>query len=709
MHAADVGARGRVGLVGVADTGLATDHPDLRSFSGPGSLSGQYIGGNFLPALAYDFGVRVDPAIPDPVSMLLDRNVDEQQAVLATQDDIGLGCAALASDPLCAGIGARCIVPASSGHGTHVAGIAAANTANSDETDGVCRRCGIGMAKMTRHVCLAPAGGAASVLTEGSPLGTPVAIQQLVRDGVQVVNMSFGLPSGEPTNPLPATFFCGTVGLSERDQLFCAAIALGEKYDVLMVGASGNDRIDLQYPASDPRVVAVGGLNTALGIWDFGSGTDPNTCPASDPIGIECGTNYSRFNLTLRQELTTPAVEVRSTFYPGREWRPGSCADVLGDSNATNGVGLCTGTSMSAPQVSAIAGVLRSINPLVPAGTSPENFLGNGIRNVLTSTADRSGLPVGQSWDPRHGYGRPNGEAAARMVLGIIRGEVVRNRVTPLFTLYSPVAGGATPSGQNDVATVATPQLAMSLKEISGQQYAPLNTTANPAGVIDPLVAGYSAFPGDTMTPAAPRANIFVLTTEYLPTDSFPAVTPLYLLDRQCSPVTAACPDPLRDVFLTTHIADMESAVAAGYGFKGLQGYVFQRCPGDTCIPTGAQLLFLKCRSRGVGRDCAVFLQNQQAAYEAAGFTAAVRPGADTVLGYAYPNVNSDGDQLIDGFERVIGTNPLAADSDSDGQADHVEFPMVSIARGEPCGLPSAQAGVTCRPMIQIFASSFED
>jgi hypothetical protein len=153
----------------------------------------------------------------------------------------------------------------------------------------------------------------------------------------------------------------------------------------------------------------------------------------------------------------------------------------------------------------------------------------------------------------------------------------------------------------------------------------------------------------------------------------------------------------------------MESAVAAGYGFKGLQGYVFQRCPGDTCIPTGAQLLFLKCRSRGVGRDCAVFLQNQQAAYEAAGFTAAVRPGADTVLGYAYPNVNSDGDQLIDGFERVIGTNPLAADSDSDGQADHVEFPMVSIARGEPCGLPSAQAGVTCRPMIQIFASSFED
>jgi hypothetical protein len=54
-------------------------------------------------------------------------------------------------------------------------------------------------------------------------------------------------------------------------------------------------------------------------------------------------------------------------------------------------------------------------------------------------------------------------------------------------------------------------------------------------------------------------------------------------------------------------------------------------------------------------------------------------------MGYAYPAVDSDNDSLVDGFERVVGTDPLTADSDSDGVPDGVEFPMTQLALSDPC------------------------
>jgi len=60
------------GLVGIADSGLETNHPELKSFAGPGSVGGTRInGGNFLPALSEDVPQIIGGAVQ------INPNVDE--------------------------------------------------------------------------------------------------------------------------------------------------------------------------------------------------------------------------------------------------------------------------------------------------------------------------------------------------------------------------------------------------------------------------------------------------------------------------------------------------------------------------------------------------------------------------------------------------------------------------------------------------------
>lgn len=70
---------------------------------------------------------------------------------------------------------------------------------------------------------------------------------------------------------------------------------------------------------------------------------------------------------------------------------------------------------------------------------------------------------------------------------------------------------------------------------------------------------------------------------------------------------------------------------------------------------------------------------------------------------YAYPNVDSDGDGLIDGFERIIRTRPDLADSDGDGVSDGVEFPLAGISVSDPCQGPNVQCNLSA-----LFANGFE-
>ena len=152
----------------------------------------------------------------------------------------------------------------------------------------------------------------------------------------------------------------------------------------------------------------------------------------------------------------------------------------------------------------------------------------------------------------------------------------------------------------------------------------------------------------------------------------------------------------------------MEAAVAAGYQFRGRQGYIYPRCVSEpACIPAGTVRLFRQCNAQL--DDCAVFPESQRVAYQNIGYVNVFPAGSDPIMGYVYPNVHSDDDGLVDGMELVIGTNPNDSNSDDDTYTDHDEFPQAEVQSVNPLRDPCAGPNVTCpRPELSIFLNGFE-
>jgi serine protease len=665
-------------LVGVIDSGLEVNHPNLRSFTGAGSLSGTYTSGNFLPIYSRDFRYDVD-------------NVDERRLV-PVQVDPNPDLTALYQEcDLLDGADDNFMTPTAAGHGTHVSGLIASKTSPNNDMTGVCKYCPIGMGKITEYSCISVVPRLITPLPK--PASTISAFSFFNGVGAQVINFSFGIRvfayEGNCQTPPPPAL------PPNSETALCLAVQFANENDIVLVGASGNNREPIQFPAEDPRVVAVGGLGVDFTLWDESPGIPVNTdtCPRTPESG-ECGSNFTMLSTDRKQELAVPAKSVRSTVYTGIDYNGEyDCGDAFGGAPANDGAGNCTGTSMSAPQVAGIFGILRSINPLLATG-DPESIVNFGLRNLVVNNTLKAqqNLP----WTHTLGYGRPDPRGPADSILGTVRSEILKNRPIPLFGFYSP--------GASDYAAVATPQTAMALARYSSAAY---QSIPSPPGsfIGGSTIAQYTFFPHEVGTPSpTPIAIAYVLSTEFT-TQLEPnrTVTPLYFLDRARNwPLGCTAPNcntANRDFILLSSTAHVNSAVATGYRFRGLQGYVF------TTQANGSQPLHLKCKTSD--DDCAVFLEEKRSQFELVGYTTLFPGASSSILGYAFSAIDSnpDGDSLASGVEYVIGTNPNLPDSDGDKTPDGDEFFINAVSFSDPCSGPV----VNCLGVTEaIFANGFE-
>ncbi|MGH8872206.1 MAG: S8 family peptidase, partial [Acidimicrobiia bacterium] len=241
-------------------------------------------------------------------------------------------------DPPVEGSGAAADVD---GHGSHVAGSVAQCSDNGMR--------GAGMAPGARimPVKVFPSSGGGA---QASDIAT--GVDWAMANGARVINMSLGCNASECPD--------GSTMLNE-------AIDRASAAGVVMVASSGNQPVNVFYPANHPAVIGVG---------------------ATTRSGSVAG--YSARGLGL--DLVAPGGEDSSsptTFV----WQ-----DTIG------GYGGLVGTSMAAGHVSGAVALLISRFPTAPA---------NQVRNALTCSAVDIESP---GWDDASGFGQLNAGAAVEQL-----------------------------------------------------------------------------------------------------------------------------------------------------------------------------------------------------------------------------------------------------------------------------------------------------
>lgn len=571
--------------VGVIDSGIDTQHPDLRTYNFDGAGNLQSIGA-YRRQFAQDYGYPGDNCGVSP-------GVD-------CFGQPSRGCADEGQPQV---EGGACRAVSITGHGSHVSGIVAATTNNLAGVAATCWNCSLVVSKISRLGFSSSLGWINGANTEAN---ISAGIIGAVQKGAQVLNMSFGYQPGPNCSATPG-------------HILCTAIEYARYRDVALAAASGNDSLpSLDFPAVDPRVIAVGGIAPNGAIW--------NDCPGS----TECGTN------TGPQQILAPAKDVQSTFYRGLFYfGAGTICPGF------NPYGVCTGTSMASPHVAGAAGLLRSVNPALGA---------DNVAYLLRSNLDN---PAG--WNSAFGYGKPHVANAVKAALGRSGGAQLPNRLTPLFGLYS--------SSAEDFFYTTVPQMA-SAAYLHGDLYLGSG----------PLVPWFPAFAGTACTfgPCPPgleaRASVYLFTGDRAPFAGAPPLVPLYRLTYEG--VNPNGNSNHRDSTYTTELPGVQAYRSVGYEVDGIEGYLFKKCtPEPSCMPAGTVRLLRRYHPQR--DDHAIFPENELPQFLAAGYSAT--SGAES-LGYVYPNVDSDNDLLIDGFESLAGTQPAVADTDCDGVGDGQEL-----------------------------------
>ncbi|RPH31616.1 MAG: hypothetical protein EHM93_12710, partial [Bacteroidales bacterium] len=248
------------------------------------------------------------------------------------------------------------------GHGTHVAGIIGAIANNGKHVSGVMWNCKIMPVKMVSGITIPrPFGGTIHDFSKTAlPTDVANAIDYAVNNGAHIINLSYGFSA--IGFPIDEVFL--------KVPLLYSTIASAYNRNVVVVAAMGND-----YQKGNPTIYPAGFTHEVIAVGN----TTPNVERA---LSSSTGNNI---------DVSAPGTSIWSTIRGG-------------------GIDYKSGTSMAAPVVSGVAGLI--ISQGLDRGF---NLTNDDVLHILERTADDI-QATGIGWDTETGYGKVNAYRALSLL-----------------------------------------------------------------------------------------------------------------------------------------------------------------------------------------------------------------------------------------------------------------------------------------------------